>query len=706
MSFAQSVRWWEEWQLRFLVLASLAFQYFLFAAALLRKRRIPHWFRALVWLAYQGGDIVAVYALATLFNRHKKDEMAAGGSSGGGGAHLDILWAPVLLLHLGGQDGITAYSIEDNENWRRHLLVAASQITVAIYVFCKSWWFHDGRLLRASILLFVPGVFKCLEKPWALWNATVASIANSSDPQMTLTFEEDDDRTLPTDTDDMDSLDKYVTAARGCVDKEARRETPLFFDDKMNNDEPYHLFVDLARPYYIRLKNLQVMAAAKGTGKAEAHGRARVDVSRAFDRLYTKHMASYGGVLRAVVVIVTLAVVGLFRRRGEKSLPYARADVVVTYVLLCFTAALELISTAVVLGSGLPETDDKLSQYNLLTYLSRNRRRRWLRHAALLVGLKDQLDWLWPTALPVPSRRVTELVHDHVASGWKGVLTVGDYRRFNDSRGQRTLESAGLVATAGGGVGGGTATAVERSLRMPFDESVVVWHLATELCYFDHVDVGGGSVTWHGRAISDYMAYLLFVKPWMLTPRARRKLFHAEEDEEYEETERWKKAKPRAMDEIARKIIRKLRDPPTATSSGGAWSPARRLSVGLVRIAWELSYELLEFGKGKVEEFVNEEGKKKQLAEEEKKKASAAAVEPEKKQLTAEEKKRKEEEEKKEEARKKESLANRARKHGDERMWEVIQGVWVEMLCFSAGRSSGYLHAKSLAKGGEYLTYV
>jgi len=39
-------------------------------------------------------------------------------------------------------------------------------------------------------------------------------------------------------------------------------------------------------------------------------------------------------------------------------------------------------------------------------------------------------------------------------------------------------------------------------------------------------------------------------------------------------------------------------------------------------------------------------------------------------------------------------------------MWRVIQGVWVEMLCFSAGRCRGYLHAKSLGKGGEYLSYV
>jgi hypothetical protein len=32
--------------------------------------------------------------------------------------------------------------------------------------------------------------------------------------------------------------------------------------------------------------------------------------------------------------------------------------------------------------------------------------------------------------------------------------------------------------------------------------------------------------------------------------------------------------------------------------------------------------------------------------------------------------------------------------------------VWVEMLCFSASRCRGYLHAKSMGSGGEYLPYV
>jgi hypothetical protein len=39
-------------------------------------------------------------------------------------------------------------------------------------------------------------------------------------------------------------------------------------------------------------------------------------------------------------------------------------------------------------------------------------------------------------------------------------------------------------------------------------------------------------------------------------------------------------------------------------------------------------------------------------------------------------------------------------------MWDVIRDVWVEMLCFSASRCRGYLHAKSLGTGWELLTFV
>jgi hypothetical protein len=42
----------------------------------------------------------------------------------------------------------------------------------------------------------------------------------------------------------------------------------------------------------------------------------------------------------------------------------------------------------------------------------------------------------------------------------------------------------------------------------------------------------------------------------------------------------------------------------------------------------------------------------------------------------------------------------------EEERWKVIQGVWVEMLCYSASRCRGYLHTKSLGVAPEILTNV
>ncbi|WVZ51038.1 hypothetical protein U9M48_002229 [Paspalum notatum var. saurae] len=686
MGFSEAVEWWEEWQLRLLVLASLFLQYFLFAAALLRKRRVQHWFRALIWFAYQGCDVVSIYALATLFSRHKKEEEHPA-------AHLDTLWAPLLLLHLGGQDGISAYSIEDNENWRRHLLLSVSQITVAVYVFRKSWWSDDARLLRAAILLFVPGIFKCLEKPWILRNATVASIMSSSDSRMEATVL--DDEAVEAQLKSVASLDGYLAAAAQCV--ESPRE---LFNDQVG-DEPYHLFVDLAHPYAVRLNNLRHFATplrrhggagADGEAQAQArqaeddrefykevHGVVRASLSKAFDRLYTKHKASFGGLLRAAVVLLTFVDIGLFQRsRGGAGAyeTYGRADVVVTYVLLCCTAALEFVSACVVLGSGLPLPDDELAQYNLIAYVARNKKYRRARHLATGLGFRDSLDRYWCTAPPQPSRRVTELVHRHLAAGWTGYIkpstssgggeaAVAAYRRFNDSRGRRTLERRGCAV----------GPELESSLRAPFDEAVLLWHLATELCHFDHVDTGGDAAHL-SRVISNYMAYLLFVKPEMLVPGARRRLFRAVylwlkkmigdkplseyDDGDHLTTEmKTKKAPPKYKDEVARKIIQEV-----TTNNNPKRSDDR------IRRAWALAHELIEFGKKKASE------KEKKMAG---KKMSDGEVK---------------------------ELKNRARKQGDDEMWELIQGVWVEMLCFSAGRCRGYLHAKALGKGGEYLSYV
>jgi hypothetical protein len=158
------MHWWEEWQLRILVLGSLFFQFM--------RRTVPR-LRVLVWVAYVSGDALAIYALATLFSRQKQ-RIGDGGTSA-----LEVVWTPILLIHLGGPYGISAYSLEDNELWRRHVMTFVTQITVAFYVFCK-WWSGEGKLLQVAILLFVVGIIKFAEKPWALKRASYSSMQASS----------------------------------------------------------------------------------------------------------------------------------------------------------------------------------------------------------------------------------------------------------------------------------------------------------------------------------------------------------------------------------------------------------------------------------------------------------------------------------------------------------------------------------------------
>jgi hypothetical protein len=81
---------------------------------------------------------------------------------------LAFLWAPFLLIHLGGQDTITAFAIEDNNPWLRHLLNLLVQVTLALYVLWKSSSWSSAQVLVPGILVFVAGIIKYGERTAAL----------------------------------------------------------------------------------------------------------------------------------------------------------------------------------------------------------------------------------------------------------------------------------------------------------------------------------------------------------------------------------------------------------------------------------------------------------------------------------------------------------------------------------------------------------
>jgi O-antigen ligase len=72
MGLSSALDWWDEWKLRVLVLCSLFVQFLLFFSDYVRQRYALRRLRVLVWIAYIGGDALAIYALATLFNRQKQ----------------------------------------------------------------------------------------------------------------------------------------------------------------------------------------------------------------------------------------------------------------------------------------------------------------------------------------------------------------------------------------------------------------------------------------------------------------------------------------------------------------------------------------------------------------------------------------------------------------------------------------------------------
>jgi hypothetical protein len=163
---------WGEWEIRVLVLSSLTLQVFLLFAGGLRKRIADWWLRMPLWLAYLLADYIAIYALGKMSHNQKLCDKSRDGE-----LHLLVFWAPFLILHLGGQDTITAFAVEDNELWLRHFLSLVSQVFLAGYVYWKS---RPGvRLMVPAIVMFLSGVTKYGERTLALRAASMGSLRSS-----------------------------------------------------------------------------------------------------------------------------------------------------------------------------------------------------------------------------------------------------------------------------------------------------------------------------------------------------------------------------------------------------------------------------------------------------------------------------------------------------------------------------------------------
>ncbi|XP_047049365.1 uncharacterized protein LOC124654403 [Lolium rigidum] len=596
MSLSSAVLWWEEWQLRILVLASIFIQYVLFFSIWMRRAPILRRLRVLVWVAYTAGDAVAIYALATLFNRRNQ-------TSDGESSALEVLWAPILLIHLGGQTCISAYSLEDNELWKRHTITLVSQVTVALYVFCK-WWSGGKMLLAAAILLFVIGILKFAQKPWALRTASFNSLQASS--TVFLLPEAQRERRIYT-------LEEYVQAAKYCV-----LETKIDSQHEYESQCDY-MFIDLSAPYSFRIAELPsfLMLVDK-----RAYRDLQCSLGNAFDILYTRITSGQTTLGVASVLLLpflALASAVLFATSHKDGLN--EKDITVTYILFGCSTMLEFLFPFIAISSLFPfgarlfgeyisGWHDMVSQYNVISFSVRKKKPTFLMKLATFSFLREFINQHWYIQHVPIAFQVTGVVRQHIVDGWKKYIhDAASYKRFSELRGQWALRRHHQLGW---------------SLNKPFDESVLIWHIATDLCFY-HPNTSPqgrqGEATQHSREISNYMIYLLLIRPEMLMPGTRSDLFTLASDIIVENS---KGSLDMTEENLAKEILNMSMLPS---------------AVDMVSNALKLSKALMELG-------------------------------------------------------------------DEQERWTVIQGVWMEMLCYSASRCRGYLHAKSLGDGGEFLSII
>ncbi|KAA8525286.1 hypothetical protein F0562_007141 [Nyssa sinensis] len=147
------------WNVEVFVLGSLAFQIILATVGNKRKYKSGLGIRFIIWFAYSMADWTATIALGKLSQIATQENS----SNIYPNDVLKALWAAVLLLHLGGPDTITAYASQDADLWYRHLLGLLVHLAMVIYILvnCSTGYW-------VSIVLLLSGIIKYGERTWAL----------------------------------------------------------------------------------------------------------------------------------------------------------------------------------------------------------------------------------------------------------------------------------------------------------------------------------------------------------------------------------------------------------------------------------------------------------------------------------------------------------------------------------------------------------
>ncbi|KAJ7970491.1 DUF594 family protein [Quillaja saponaria] len=489
-------------------------------------------------------DWVATVALSVISNNLGEAADDSNSSKNGSldpSIELTTFWAPFLLLHLGGPDTITAYALEDNELWLRHLLGLGVQTGVAFYALLLAWtgsWFSI-----LSIFMFCAGVIKYGERTWVLRSASSEQFRDSMltppDPgpnyskfMQEYTLKEIEGFHVVADEVIEVQLPVYLASA----------ETISNIPDAQELITAYNLLQIFKRLLVDLILGVDdrntCQSLFKDISSSKAFKVVEIELGFVYDMLYTKATLIYslkGCVFRFISFSFTTIVLAMFSVYvAHNDHKHSKTDLTITFLLMSIAVVLEIYAILLMLSSDWTDLwlskrrssymhqlitslqlipkhpirwSNSMAQYNLLSYCL-GEKPAFCYKIQKLFGIDEMLEkQRYKTIEKEVSTDLKDMIFNNFQMKLKLYIeTSTDLKALCSFQGIHVLEEY-------------NCTSLCWSLEVDFDQSILIWHIATDLCYYNDLDAVTDSVRSNcaiSKQISCYMLYLLVLYPFML----------------------------------------------------------------------------------------------------------------------------------------------------------------------------------------------
>lgn len=519
-------RLWDHWNIRSAILASLSLQAFLILFASQRKRSAHKLVIFLIWSGYLLADTVANFAIG-----HISTSQGTSDPKHRDNNDLLAFWAPFLLVHLGGPDTITAFALEDNELWLRHMLTFATQGFATLYVFFLT--LTSNKVWIPTVLLFLAGVIKYFERTYSLYSASLDQFRDSMledpdpGPNYAKLMEEYDSKIeakIPTEIIIIEEPDKQMpTTARDTQIKKLK-------DDLEVVQRAYYYFnifkgliVDLIFSFKDRNESRKFFHSIDAEDALKV---LEVELNFIYEVLFTKAVVVHsviGYVFRLLSFILVLVALALFRFivKNKKD-TFHPLDVKFTYVLLLGSVSLDTIAFVRAIFSdwtvadlnkpgkhpdscwkscvaffsawkvplfnvkraifkliGFRSWSESVKGYNLVRYCVNRPKGRigiFMDKVLDFVGLKDFFDGIFRVSNKRFTSELWEVIFDELQKKSDSADDPEDAKTICSARGNLALQDNDWDKNL-------KEKLMPYVVNVTYDESLLLWHIATELLY-------------------------------------------------------------------------------------------------------------------------------------------------------------------------------------------------------------------------------